>query len=95
MRESGIYIRVGKNNVLLEDLDPIERIEWFNGLEKDGLIRTVNLLCSVIEDFKVNYQNSILEKRKYKIVIDKAIEILKLCKSKCAKETIDILKEVE
>ena len=95
MRESGIYIRVGKNNVLLEVLDPIERIEWFNGLEKDGLIRTVNLLCSVIEDFKVNYQNSILEKKKYKIVIDKAIEILKLCKSQCAKETIDILKEVK
>lgn len=32
---------------------------------------------------------------KYKEVIDKAIEILKLCNSQCAKETIDILKEVE
>ena len=27
--------------------------------------------------------------------IDEAIEILKLCNSQCAKETIDILKEVE
>ena len=33
--------------------------------------------------------------QKYKEVIDKAIEILKLCNSQCAKETIDILKEVE
>ena len=35
------------------------------------------------------------ENQKYKKVIDKAIEILKLCNSQCAKETIDILKEVE
>lgn len=34
------------------------------------------------------------ELKKQKEVIDKAIEILKLCNSQCAKETIDILKEV-
>lgn len=33
--------------------------------------------------------------KKQKEVIDKAIEILKLCNSQCAKETIDILNEVE
>lgn len=35
------------------------------------------------------------ENKKYKEAIDKVIEILKLCNSQCAKETIDILKEVE
>ena len=33
------------------------------------------------------------ESQKYKELIDKAIEILKLCNSQCAKETIDILNE--
>ena len=35
------------------------------------------------------------ENQKYKEVINKAIEILKLCNSQFDKETIDILKEVE
>lgn len=34
------------------------------------------------------------ENQKQKEAINKAIEILKLCNSQCAKETIDILKEV-
>lgn len=32
--------------------------------------------------------------KKQKEIIEKAIEILKLCNSQCAKETIDILNEV-
>lgn len=34
------------------------------------------------------------ENQKQKEAINKVIEILKLCNSQCAKETIDILKEV-
>ena len=34
------------------------------------------------------------ESQKQKEAINKGIEILKLCNSQCAKETIDILKEV-
>ena len=56
MSETGIYIRVGKDNVLLEDLDEIERTLWLQSLSENGLIRTVNRCCDVIEDFIVNYQ---------------------------------------
>ena len=35
------------------------------------------------------------ENKKYKEVIDRAVEILKFCNSQCSKETIDILKEVK
>lgn len=44
----------------------------------------------VMRKLKERYQH---EKHIYKIRIEKAIEILKLCNSQCAKETIDILKE--
>jgi hypothetical protein len=50
MSNSGIYIRVGKDNVLLENLYIIDRIEWLNALEKDGLIRTINILCEVLKE---------------------------------------------
>ena len=54
---------------------------------------------SELKDFiiELTEENSRYERKnqKYKEVIDKAIEILKLCNSQCAKETIDILKEVE
>lgn len=46
----------------------------------------------VMRKLKERYQH---EKHIYKIRIEKAIEILKLCNSQCAKETIDILNEVE
>ena len=54
---------------------------------------------SELKDFiiELTEENSRYERKnqKDKEVIDKAIEILKLCNSQCAKETIDILKEVE
>ena len=95
MSESGIYIRVGKNNVLLEDLYPIERIEWLNGLEKEGLIKTVNLLCDVIEDFKVNYQNSILENQKLKADYGTKVQIERDMLQQENKELKDKLKTYE
>lgn len=45
-----------------------------------------DMLCH-LEDFEVRYWE--LEQR-----IDKVIEILKLCNSQCAKETIALLNEV-
>ena len=45
---SGIYIRVGTENKLLEEMNELERNEWLQTREKDGLIRTINRLCSVI-----------------------------------------------
>ena len=41
-----------------------------------------------------NIFDLIKENQKYKEAINKVIEILKLCNSQCAKETISILKEV-
>ena len=57
MSETGIYIRVGKDDVLLENLNEMERTLWLEGLSKTGLINTVNRCCDVIEDFIVNYQD--------------------------------------
>ena len=51
----------------------------------------VEIFNELFEDYEC-FKNDC---KKYKEVIDKAIEILKLCNSQCAKETIDILKEVE
>lgn len=57
MSETGIFIRVGKEDVLLENLNVIERTLWLEGLSEKGLINTVNICCDVIEDFIVNYQD--------------------------------------
>lgn len=56
MTNTGIYIRVKNNDVLLEDLDEVERTLWLESLSQEGLIKTVNRCCDVIEDFIVNYQ---------------------------------------
>lgn len=47
--ESGIWIRVGNKNVLLEDMNEIDRREWLLGLKIDGLLRTVEILCWIIK----------------------------------------------
>lgn len=52
--ESGIYIRVGTKNILLEDLTEEQRVEWLNSLEKNGLIRTINRLCDCLQQYKNN-----------------------------------------
>jgi hypothetical protein len=52
--ESGIYIRVGKDNLLLEEMSEEQRIEWLNSLEKDGLIRTINRLCDCLKQYENN-----------------------------------------
>ena len=52
--ESGMYIRVGKENLLLEEMTEEQRVEWLNDLEKDGLIRTINRLCDCLQQYKNN-----------------------------------------
>ena len=43
-------------------------------------------------DVKKAIKQLLQENQKYKEVINKAIEILKLCNSQCAKQTIEILR---
>lgn len=50
--ESGIYIRVDGENVLLEDMSFDEREEWLKTLEDEGLRRTIHILCNVIGNIK-------------------------------------------
>ena len=83
MSETGIYIRVGKEDVLLENLNEIERTLWLEGLSEKGLIKTVNICCDVIEDFIVNYQDVA---RRVK-VLEEEIRRLKKCEEKHKKST--------
>ena len=52
--ESGIYIRVEKKNVLLEQMTVDQRTEWLNSLDKSGLIRTINVLCACLQQYEDN-----------------------------------------
>lgn len=52
---SGIYIRVERQNVLLEDMTLDQRNEWLSELSNEGLIRTVNILCDTIVTMKQTY----------------------------------------
>lgn len=56
--ESGIYIRIDKENLLLETVPEEQRIEWLNNLEKDGLIRTINRLCDCLKQYENNVDDS-------------------------------------
>ena len=46
---SGIYIRVDKKNMLLEQMTEEQRTEWLKTLSTEGLIRTVNRLANVLQ----------------------------------------------
>lgn len=45
---SGIYIRVGKENKLLEKMTIEEREEWLDSLNKEALYRVIDRLCEVL-----------------------------------------------
>lgn len=53
---SGIYIRVDKENMLLEQMTEEQRTEWLKTLNTEGLIRTVNVLANVLQyiEWKTN-----------------------------------------
>ena len=68
--ESGIYIRVDKKNVLLEQMTIDQRTEWLNSLDKSGLIRTINVLCACLQQYEDNedeldYEDYIQYRGKY------------------------------
>ena len=46
---SGIYIRVDRKNMLLEQMTEEQRTEWLKTLSTEGLIRTVNILANVLQ----------------------------------------------
>lgn len=45
---SGIYIRVGKENKLLEEMTIEERRKWLESLEKESLYIVIDRLCEVL-----------------------------------------------
>ena len=47
--DSGIYVRVDKENMLLEQMTKEQRTEWLKTLSTEGLIRTVNILANVLQ----------------------------------------------
>ena len=51
---SGIYIRVDKENMLLEQMTEEQRTEWLKTLSTEGLIRTVNILANVLQYLEFN-----------------------------------------
>ena len=51
---SGIYIRVDKENMLLEQMTEEQRTEWLKTLSTEGLIRTVNILANVLQYLELN-----------------------------------------
>lgn len=46
---SGIYIRVDRKNMLLEQMTEEQRTEWLKTLSTEGLIRTVNILANALQ----------------------------------------------
>lgn len=61
---SGIYVRVNKENVLLEHMTEEQRTEWLKTLNTEGLIRTVNILSNVAQylEIKLDKLESQIEK---------------------------------
>lgn len=54
---SGIYIfdkfpgEEGRQPTCIEDCQKETRTQWLEGLEKEALIRTVNILCETLHNF--------------------------------------------
>lgn len=51
---SGIYVRVDKENMLLEQMTEEQRTEWLKTLSTEGLIRAVNILANVLQYLELN-----------------------------------------
>lgn len=54
MINTGLYVRIGTENVLLEDLSEKDLADFLNQLTEEGLKRTIALLCSTIKELKEN-----------------------------------------
>lgn len=51
---SGIYIRVERDDKLLEQMTEEERHDWLKKLETDPLIRCIDVLCETLKWYE-NY----------------------------------------
>lgn len=58
---SGIYIRVDRKNMLLEQMTEEQRTEWLKTLSTEGLIRTVNILANVLQYIEIETDKLDLE----------------------------------
>ena len=58
---SGIYIRVDRKNMLLEQMTEEQRTEWLKTLSTEGLIRTVNILANVLQYIEIETDRLDLE----------------------------------
>lgn len=52
---SGIYIRVGKENLLLEQMPKEEREEWLSEFDDEGLKRIIEILCDTLWMIEVKF----------------------------------------
>lgn len=52
---SGIYIRVDKENVLLEQMEDEEREEWLSKFDNKGLKRVIKILCDTLCDIEIEF----------------------------------------
>ncbi len=76
MTDSGIYIRVRAENMLLEDMSKEERQLWLDDLDREALCRTIHHLCDTITDLKEK-EKEIYELKEQVEVLNGAIE--KVC----------------
>ena len=49
---SGIYIRIDKENKLLEELTQDELYDWLNTLDNNALKRTIEILCNCLKMYE-------------------------------------------
>lgn len=61
MTNSGIYIRVHAENMLLEDMSEEERQLWLDDLDREALYRTIHHLCDTIKEIQGEDDEECLE----------------------------------
>lgn len=50
---SGVYIRVGKENVLLEQMLKEDRKDWLSKFDDEGLKRIIEILCNTLKEIEM------------------------------------------
>lgn len=52
---TGIYIRVGKDNILLEQMEDDDREEWLSKFDNEGLKKVIKILCDTLCDIEIEF----------------------------------------
>lgn len=52
---TGIYIRVGKDNILLEQMEDDDREEWLSKFDDESLKRVIKILCDTLCDIEIEF----------------------------------------